>query len=152
MISLLNGFTGRLEGVEDASHRNPSGSLVPALWAGRQAAGVRDSHLDQLLVRGFLPYRLSRGTCEVRGAGPNLWFVVSKALGFKVTLIRCPYLPFVDLVQRFCPGVSVLSAAPQRFDFLPELVFLDAESLPSGPGAHRYWDRWLTLHVLYTGG
>jgi len=103
------------------------------------------------LVREFLPYCLSRGPCEVRGAGPNLWFAVAKA-GFKVTSIRCPYLPFVDLVRRFCPGVLVLLAAPQRFDFLPELVLLDAESLPSGPAAHRYWDRWLTQHVFYTGG
>jgi hypothetical protein len=151
VISLLSDVTGQLEGVEDASRGNPPGSLVPALWAGRQA-GVWDSHLDQLLVRGFLPYRPSRGTCEVRGAGLNLWFAVAKALGFTVTLIRCPYLPFVDLVRRFCPGVSVLSAAPQRFDSLPELVLLDAESLPSGPEAHRYWDRWLTTHVFYTGG
>ena len=152
MISLLSDVTGQLEGVEDASHGNPPGSLVPALWAGRQA-GVWDSHSDQLLVRGFLPYRPSRGTCEVRGAGPNLWFAVAKALGFMVTSIRCPYLPFVDLVvRRFCPGVSALLAAPQRFDSLPELVLLDAESLPSGPEVHRYWDRWLTTHVFYTGG
>ena len=151
MISLLIEVTGRLEGVEDASCSNPPGSLVPALWAGRQA-GVRDGHSDQLLVGGFLLYRLSRGTCEVRGADPNLWFAVTKALDFKVTSIRCPYLPFVDLVRRFCPGVTALSAAPQRFDSLPEIVFLDAESLPSGPEAHRYWDRWLTTHVFYTGG
>ena len=126
MISLLIEVTGRLEGVEDASCSNPPGSLVPALWAGRQA-GVRDGHSDQLLVGGFLLYRLSRGTCEVRGADPNLWFAVTKALDFKVTSIRCPYLPFVDLVRRFCPGVTALSAAPQRFDSLPEIVFLDAE-------------------------
>ena len=151
MISLLSEVTGRLEGVEDASRSNPTGSLVPALWAGRRA-GVKDSHSDQLLVRGFLPYRLSRGTCEVRGAGPNLWFAVAKALGFTVTSIRCPYLPFVDLVRRFCPGVWALSAAPRRFTSLPEIVLLDAESLPSGPDAHRYWDRWLTTHVFYTGG
>ena len=152
MVSLLSNVTGRLEGVEDASCRNPPGSLVPALWAGRQA-GVKDSHSDQLLVTGFLPYRLSRGTCEVRGAGPNLWFAVAKALGFTVTSIRCPYLPFVDLVRRFCPGVLALSAAPRRFISLPEIVLLDAESLTSGPEAHRrYWDRLLTTHVFYTGG
>ena len=138
-------------GVEDASHSDSMGSLAPALWAGRQAGG-KDRHSDQLLVRGFLPYRLPWGTCEVRGAGPNLWFAVAKALGFRVTLIRCPYLPFVQLVLSFCPGVSVLSPASQRFTSLPELVFLDVESLPSGPGAHRYWERWLTPHVFYAGG
>ena len=151
VISLHSDVTGQLEGVVEASHSNPPGSLVPALRAGRQA-GVWDSHSDQLLVRGFLPYRPSRGTCEVRGGGPNLWFAVAKALGFTVTSIRCPYLPFVDLVRRFCPGVSVLLAAPQRFDSPPELVLLDADSLPSGPEAHRYWARWLTTHVFYTGG
>jgi len=40
-------------------------------------------------------------------------------------------------VRRFCPGVSALSAAPRRFISLPE---------------NRYWDRWLTTHVFYTGG
>jgi hypothetical protein len=124
---------------------------VPALWAGRWA-GVADSHSDQLLVRGFLPYHLPPGTCEVRGAGPNLWFAVAKALGFKVASIRCPYLPFINLVKLFCPGVLILLAAPKMFTTLPDLVFLDAGSLPSGPGAHRYWEQWLTPHVFYTGG
>ncbi len=108
--------------------------------------------MDQLLVRGFLKFRLPRGCCEVRGAGPNLWFAVAGALGFRVTTIRCAYPLFVDLIGSFCGGPWSLSPWPRQCNSLPDVVFLDLGALPWGPGSDKYWERWWTPHVFYCQG
>ena len=63
-----------------------------SLWSGRTEGRV-DHHSDQLLVRGFLKYCSLRGCCEIRGAGPNLWFAAAQALGFQIATIRCAHVP-----------------------------------------------------------
>ena len=62
------------------------GTVCPAsypLWSGRRAALVNPRHCDLPLLNGYFPYRPPRGTCEVRGASPNLWLAVVPALGFR---------------------------------------------------------------------
>ena len=121
------------------------------LWSGRPG-GRFDSHSDQLLVRGFLKYRSSRGCCEIRGAGPNLWFAAAQTLGFRISTIRCKYRPFVDLIALFCGFPRLLSARPRRFNSLPDVVFLDLGALPWGPGSDKYWEGWWTTHVFFCLG
>lgn len=121
------------------------------LWSGRTGGRV-DPHSDQLLVRGFLKYRSSRGWCEIRAAGPNLWFAAAQALGFQIALIRSAFTPFVDLIRPFCGSARVLSAHPRRFNSLPDIVFLDLGSLPWGPGSDKYWEGWRTTHVFFCSG
>jgi hypothetical protein len=121
------------------------------LWSGRTGGRV-DPHSDQLLVRGFLKYRSSRGWCEIRAAGPNLWFAAAQALGFQIASIRSAFTPFVDLIRPFCGSARVLSAHPRRFNSLPDIVFLDLGSLPWGPGSDKYWEGWRTTHVFFCSG
>ena len=125
--------------------------MTPSLWTG-QTTGQGDHHLDQLLVRGFLKFRPPWGCCEVRGAGPNLWFAAAGALGFRVTTIRCAYPPFVDLIGLFCGGPWSLSPWPRQCNLLPDVVFLDLGALPWGPGSDKYWERWWTPHIFYCQG
>ena len=115
-------------------------------------AGRVDSYSDQLLVRGFLKYRSSQGCCEIRGAGPNLWFATVQALGFQISTVRCDYTPFVDLIAPFCGGPRLLSAWPRRFNSIPDVVFLDLGLLPWGPGSDKYWEGWRTTHVFFCLG
>ena len=121
------------------------------LWSGRTGGRV-DPHSDQLLVWGFLKYRSSRGWCEIRAAGPNLWFAAAQALGFQIASIRSAFTPFVDLIRPFCGSARVLSAHPRRFNSLPDIVFLDLGSLPWGPGSDKYWEGWRTTHVFFCSG
>jgi hypothetical protein len=100
-----------------------------SLWSGR-SEGRYDHHSDQLLVWGFLKYQETRGSCEIRGAGPNLWFAAAQSLGFRVSTIRCAYMPFVDLISPFCRSAWSLSPTLRRFNTLPDVVFLDLGMLP----------------------
>ncbi len=99
------------------------------MWSVRLGGRAND-HLDRCLVQGFLKSWPPRGTCEVRGAGPNLWFAAAGSLGFKVTTVRCAYTPFLDLIGPFCGHPRVLSATPRRCNLLPDVVFSDLGSLP----------------------
>jgi len=114
--------------------------VLPVLWSG-WLAGVADPHSDLLLARGFLPYRPSRGLCEVRGRSANLWYVAAKALGFVVLSIRCPDPHFVEHIQGLGTGVKRLASLPRRLRRprrLPDVVFSDAESIPLGADAAEY--------------
>jgi hypothetical protein len=111
-----------------------------------------DHHSDQLLVQGFLKYRESRGCCEIRGAGPNLWFAAAQSLGFWVSTIWCAFTPFVDLITPFCRGARSFSPTSRRFNKLPDVVFLDLGALPWGPGSSKYWEGWRTTHVFFCLG
>ena len=111
-----------------------------------------DSHSDQLLVRGFLKYWTPRGCCEIRGAGPSLWFAAAQASGFTISTIRCTYETFGALIKPFCGSPRVLSACPRRFNTLPDVVFSDLGSLPWGPGSGKYWEGWRTTHVFFCLG
>ncbi len=107
--------------------------------------------MDRCLVRGFLKFWPPRGTCEVHGAGPNLWFAAVGLHGFKVTMVRCAYTPFVDLIGPFCGYPWVLLATPRRCNLLPDVDFSDLGSLPWGPGSDKYWQSWLTMHIFSCG-
>ena len=114
--------------------------------------GVADSkHCDLPLLSGFLPYRTPRGSCELRGFGPSLWFGVAWALGFLISSIQLPPGPFVDLMLDVCPNVwSVLSVLPRRCNTLPDVVFLDLLSIsPVERLSGSYWRAWTTPHVFY---
>jgi hypothetical protein len=126
-------------------------SVTPSLWTGR-TTGWGDHHSDQPLIRGVLKFRPPRGCCEVRGAGPNLWFAAAGALGFRVTTVRCAFTPFVDLIGAFCGGPKSLPPCPRQCNSLPDVVFLDLGALPWGPGAKKYWERWRTPHVFFCQG
>ena len=121
-----------------------------SLWSGRWE-GVADSkHCDLPLLSGFLPYRTPRGSCELRGSGPNLWFGVARALGFTISSVRLPPRPFVDLILDVCPHVSVLSVLPRRCNTLPDVVFLDLLSIPPVERlSGSYWRAWTTPHVFF---
>ncbi len=123
----------------------------PCLWLGR-LGGREDHHSDLLLVRGFLKYCPPRGSCEVRGAGPNLWFAAAGSLGFRVKTVRCGYTPFMDLIGPFCRSPQVLSPMATRCNMLPDIVFFDLASLLWGPGADKYWQHWRTTHVFFCLG
>ena len=109
------------------------GTVCPSpypLWSGRRAALANPCHCDLPLLNGYFPYRPPRGTCEIRGASPNLWFAVVPALGFRISSLRFPDGPFADLCGAICPGASILAATPRRCNRLPDVVFLDLLSLP----------------------
>ena len=69
-----------------------------------------------------------------------------------IPTIRCTYEPFVALIKPFCGSPRILSARPQRFNTLPDVVFLDLGSLPWGPGSDKYWEGWRTTHVFFCLG
>ena len=124
------------------------------LWSGR-LAGLVDTHSDQPLARGFLPFRPARGTCEIRGSAANLWYAAAKALGFVVTTLRYPNPLFVGYLTGFCAGTKSLNPPPgrlQRPHQLADAVFSDLAGLPLGPDSANYWDAWTTPHVFYCLG
>ena len=110
---------------------------------------VDDAHCDQPLLHGFRQYRSSRGQCEIRGAGPNLWFAVAPALGFKVGSFRFPHSAFLQLMESYCPQAANLNARACRYNTLPAIIFLDALSLPCGANSEAYWASWRTPHVFF---
>jgi hypothetical protein len=99
------------------------------LWSGLQGP-LHDPHCDLPLIRGFLPFRGSRGSCEVLGVRPNLWFTVAGALGFTVSSFRTLDESFGSLLTTFCPAASALAAVPRQCNRLPDVVFSDLASLP----------------------
>jgi hypothetical protein len=125
---------------------------------------VVDTHSDQPLARGFLPFRPARGTCQIRGGAANLWYAAAKALGFVVSTLRYTDPLFVGYLTEFCAGAKSLTPPPGRFRRprqLPDVVFsdlaglpvfLDLAGLPIGPDAATYWDVWTTTHVFYCLG
>ena len=128
--------------------------VSPKLWSGR-LADVADPHSDLLLARGFLPYWRPWGTCEVRVRPANLWYAAAKALGFEVSLIRCPDPHFVQHIQGLGMPVKSLGSLPRRLPRpcrLPDVVFLDVASILLGPNATKYWDMWTTTHLFYCLG
>ena len=131
------------------SKLDPHSQLVSRLWSGCRDPVV-DTHCDLPLLRGFLPFRSPRGSCELRAACPCLWFAVVGALGFRVTSICCPDPPFVAVVSKFWPEASILSPSPRRCNRLPDVIFSDLISLPWDPHCPQvYWDAWPTPHVFF---
>jgi hypothetical protein len=108
---------------------------------------VTVAHCDLPLLHGYLPYRPSRGTYEIRSSSPNLWFTVAGALGFRVTSLRCHSPHFADTVSPFCPQAALLVATPRRCNTLPDVIFSDVLSLPWGDLYH--WEQWATPHVFF---
>ena len=122
------------------------GTVCPSkyfLWSGRWDALADPRHCDLPLLNGYFPYRPPRGTCEIRGLSPNLWFAVVPALGFWISSLRFPDGPFVDLCGAVCLGASILAATPRRCNRLPDVVFLDLLLLPLVSRlATTYWRAW----------
>ncbi len=110
---------------------------------------VDDAHCDQPMLHGFRKYRSPRGKCEIRGAGPNLWFAVAPALGFQVGSFRFSHSEFAQLMESYCPQAATLDAHTRRCNTLPEIIFLDAISLPCGADSANYWAYWRTPHVFF---
>ena len=129
--------------IELFTHTPESASL---LWAGRLRP-VTVAHCDLPLLHGYLPYRPSRGTCEIRSSSPNLWFTVARALGFRVTLLRCQSPHFADMISPFFPQAALLATTPRRCNTLPDVIFSDVLSLPWGD--RYYWEHWATPHVFF---
>ncbi len=80
---------------------------------------------------------------------------MAKALGFKVEMIHCPDGIFVHQVSSLCPGIKALAPLPGRLrqpTRLPDIVFSDALSFPTGPDATEYWTSWSTPHLFYDLG
>ena len=114
-----------------------------------------DPHSDQPLARGFLPFRPTQGTCEIRGSAANLWYAATKALGFVVSTFRYPDPLSVCHLAGFCKGVKSLTPPPGRLrqpHQLPDVVFSDLAGLPLGPDSAKYWDACPTTHVFYCLG
>jgi hypothetical protein len=99
------------------------------LWSRLQDP-LHDPHCDLPLIRGFLPFWGSRGSCEVRGIRLNLWFAVAGALGFTVSSFQTRDESFGSLLTTFCPAALALAAVPRRCNRLPDIVFSDLASLP----------------------
>ena len=129
--------------IELVTHTSESASL---LWAGRLRP-VTVAHCDLPLLHGYLSYRPARGSCEIRSSSPNLWFTVERALGFRVTSLRCQSTHFAAMVSPFCPDATRLGATPRRCNTLPDVIFSDALSLPWGD-CH-YWAHWATPHEFF---
>ena len=110
---------------------------------------VDDAHCDQPMLHGFQTYRSPRGKCEIRGAGPNLWFAVAPALGFQVGSFRFSHSDFAQLMESYCPQAATLDAHTRRCNSLPEIIFLDPISLPCGADSENYWAYWRTPHVFF---
>ena len=83
---------------------------------------VDDAHCDQPMLHGFRKYRSPRGKCEIRGAGPNLWFAVAPALGFQVGSFRFSHSEFAQLLESNCPQAATLDAHTRRCNTLPEII------------------------------
>ena len=127
-------------------------SLTP-LWSGRRAALDDPRHCNLPLLNSYLPYCTPRGSCEIRGALPNLWFAVVPALGFRILSVRFTAGPFVDLCGFVCPGASVLATTQRRCNRLPVAVFLDLLLLPLVSClATLYWQAWEVPHVFFVWG
>ena len=127
-------------------------SLTP-LWSGRRAALDNPRHCNLPLLNGYLSNRTPWGSCEIRGASPNLWLAVVPALGFQILSIHFPASLFVDLCRFVCPGASVLATTPRQYNRLPDAVFLDLLSLPSVSRlVTLYWQAWEVPHVFFVWG
>ena len=116
---------------------------------------MSDHHSDQQLARGFLPFCHRRGSCEVWGRGANLWYAAAKALGFDVETIRCPDDAFVGQLAGICPGLKPLAPLPGRLrrpHRLPDIIFSDIGSFPTGPDSTEYWHKWTTPHLFFDHG
>ena len=109
---------------------------------------MTDVHCDLPLLHGYLPYRPSRGTCEIWVSSPSLWFTVARALGFQVSSLRCQTPLFAAMILPFCPHAAVLAATPRQCNTLPDVIFSDAMSLPPW-GDLSYWAQWATPHVFF---
>jgi hypothetical protein len=90
--------------IELFTHTPESASL---LWAGRLRP-VTVAHCDLPLLHGYLSYHPACGSCEIRSSSPNLWFTVARALGFRVTSLRCQSTHFAAMVSPFCPDATRL--------------------------------------------
>jgi hypothetical protein len=108
---------------------------------------MTDAHCNLPLLHGYLPYRPSRGTCEIQVSSPSLWFTVARALGFWVSSLRCQSPHFAATILPFCPHATVLAATPWWCNTLPDVIFSDAISLPWGNRS--YWAHWATPHVFF---
>ena len=132
------------------------GTVCPSkyfLWSGRWDALADPRHCDLPLLNGYFPYRPPRGTCEIRGLSPNLWFAVVPALGFWISSLRFPDGPFVDLCGAVCLGASILAATPRRCNRLPDVVVLDLLLLPLVSRlATTYWRAWAVPHIFFVWG
>jgi hypothetical protein len=124
------------------------------LWSSKLAGEV-DPHSDLLLACGFLPYPRPRGSWEVRGCLATLWYAAAKALGFNVTLIRCPDPLFLASIKGLGVQAKSLASLPQRLrrpHSLPDVVFSDVTSILLGSDAVEYWGTWTTPHLFYCFG
>jgi hypothetical protein len=121
-----------------------------SIWSGWWGALGNPLHCDLPLLNGFHLHQSLHGTCKLRGASPNLWFVVVAALGFKITSIRFLEGPFVGLFTAVCPRALVLATHPRWCNTLPDVIFLDHLSLPLVSRlTHSYWSAWTTPHVFF---
>jgi hypothetical protein len=51
--------------------------------------------------------------------------------------------------ESYCPQAATLDAHARRCNMLPEIIFLDAISLPCGADSENYWAYWRTPHVFF---
>ena len=118
------------------------------LWSGLLGT-VEDAHTDLGLVHGFLPFRSTRGSCEVRASTPNLWFATARALGFKVVSVRSKSRKFAARMASFVGGAKILSPTLRRFSkrASPVVVFTDEAYLPSSSST--YWTNYLVPHIFF---
>jgi hypothetical protein len=122
----------------------------PSLWSGRRGTLGNPLHCDLPLLNGFLPYRSSCGTCQLRGASPNIWFAAVATLEFRITLICFPEGPFIGLFTAVCPRASVLVTHPCWCNMLPDIIFLDLLLLPPVSClTHTYWSAYTTPHIFF---
>jgi hypothetical protein len=125
-------------------------SSLTTCW---QAALDDPRHCNLSLLNGYLPYRTPRGSCEIQGASPNLWFAVVPALGFRILSICFPDGPFVGLCRIVCPGALILATTPCWCNRLPDVVFHDLLLLPLVSClATAYWRACEVPHVFFVWG
>ena len=137
-----------------ASHLAPPRG-GPDLWSG-QLDGGQAGHAQLGLIKGYFPSRPPRGSCEVRGARPNLWGPVARALGFTVRTSRYQsgrfkeLLAAADITPRSCHGGRVRWREAGGFagSQLPSVVFSDTSMLPHS-GDVGYWACWRVPHVFF---
>jgi hypothetical protein len=72
--------------------------------------------------------------------------MVARALGFRVTSLRCQSPHFADMILPFCPQAAVLAATPRHCNTVPDVIFSYVLSLPWGDRS--YWAQWATPHVF----
>ncbi len=109
---------------------------------------MADAHCDLPLVNSFLSFWPPRGTCELRGAAPNLWFAVVEALGFRVFSFRSSHPAFTALLSTLFGSASSLGVVARRCNKLPDIIFCDRATLPAS--SRLYWSVWTTPHVFFS--